>query len=73
MKCASKARPNSAAVDGLPHSLREAMAMQEIEGNPLSSDDVALFVMFECENWPHEKRLAHIRDLTRKAVAPAAE
>ena len=28
---------------------QNAMAMQEIEGNPLSAEDVAMFEMFECE------------------------
>ncbi len=66
-------RSKDTVVDVLPHSLREAMALQEIEGNPLSAEEVALFVMFERENWPHEKRLAYLRDLVRKAVLPAAE
>ena len=38
MKSASKDHSNNTAPDGLPHSLREAMAMQEIEGNPLSQE-----------------------------------
>jgi hypothetical protein len=73
MKIAFKGRSNSTAADGLPHSLGEAMALQEIEGNPLSPDEVALVVMFERENWPHEKRLAYISDLARKAVSPTGE
>jgi hypothetical protein len=73
MKTAFKDHSNGAAAEDLPHSLREAMAMQEIKVTPLSSDEVALFVMFERENWPHEKRLAYIRDLARKAVVPAVE
>lgn len=73
MKSASKGRSNNAAPDTLPHSLREAMAMQEIAGNPLSPEDVALFVMFERENWPPEKRLAYIRDLARKEVVPTVK
>ena len=73
MKTAFKHHSNSTAPDDLPHSLREAMALQEIEGNPLSPDDVALFVMFERENWPHEKRLAYLSDLARKARVPTGE
>lgn len=38
----------------------EAMKLQEIEGNPLSDDDVAMFEMFEREGWPHERRRAYI-------------
>ena len=36
------------------------MRLQEIEGNPLSADDVAMFEMFEREAWPHERRRAYI-------------
>jgi len=68
MNSASKDRANSTAGDSLSHSLREAMAMQEIEGNPFDEADIALFEMFERENWPHERRLAYIRDLARKAA-----
>jgi len=38
----------------------EAMKLQEIEGNPLSYDDVAMFEMFEREGWPHDRRRAYI-------------
>jgi hypothetical protein len=37
-----------------------AMRMQEIEGNPLSAEDVAMFEMFEREAWTHEQRRAYI-------------
>lgn len=40
--------------------LREAMAMQEIEGNPLDAADIAMFEMFEREGWSHERRRAYI-------------
>jgi len=42
------------------------MRLQEIEGNPLSSDDIAMFEMFEREAWSHDRRLAYIL----AAVAP---
>lgn len=73
MKSPSKDRSSSTAADAFPHSLREAMALQEIAVNALSPEDVALCVMFERENWPHEKRLAYIRDLARKEVVPTVE
>lgn len=41
-------------------SLREAMALQELEGNPLTKEDIEQFVMFEREGWSHEKRREHI-------------
>ena len=37
-----------------------AMRLREIEGNPLSSDQIAMFEMFEREGWPHEQRRAYI-------------
>jgi hypothetical protein len=48
----------------------EAMRLQEIEGNPLSAEDVAMFEMFEREAWPHERCRAYI---LAKAVPLAAE
>jgi hypothetical protein len=37
-----------------------AMRLQEIEGNPLSPDQVGMFEMFEREAWTPDQRLAHI-------------
>jgi hypothetical protein len=39
-----------------------AMHLQQIEGNPLSPDQIAMFEMFEREGWTHERRLAYILD-----------
>ena len=47
-----------------------AMRLQEIEGNPLSAEDVAMFEMFEREAWSHERRRAYI---LARAVPLAAE
>ena len=47
-----------------------AARLQEIEGNPLDAEDVALFEMFEREGWSHERRRAHI---LAGAARPAAE
>ena len=33
---------------------------QAIEGNPLTSSEVAMFEMFEREGWDHERRRKHI-------------
>lgn len=44
-----------------------AMHLQEIEGNPLDTEQVAMFEMFERERWPHEKRLAYILERVAKA------
>ena len=37
-----------------------AMRLQEIEGNPLTAEEVAMFEMFEREAWPHDRRRAYI-------------
>ncbi len=52
----------------------EAMRLQEIAGNPLSTDQVAMFEMFEREGWSHERCQAYLLERARKnAAAPAAE
>ena len=47
-----------------------AMRLQEIEDNPVSPDQAAMFEMFEREAWSHERRRAFI---LAKAVPLAAE
>jgi hypothetical protein len=47
-----------------------AARLQEIEGNPLDADDLAMFEMFEREGWSHERRRAYI---LAAAAKPAAE
>jgi len=47
-----------------------AMHLQEIEGNPLTPEEVAMFEMFEREAWPHDRCLAYI---LAKAKTLAAE
>ena len=36
------------------------MHLQEIENNPLSQEQVAMFEMFERNRWTHEQRRAYI-------------
>jgi hypothetical protein len=43
----------------------EAMNLQEIEGNPLHAEDIAMFEMFEREGWSDGQRHAHIAALAR--------
>ena len=45
----------------------EAMNLQEIEGNPLDTEDIAMFEMFEREGWSDEQCRAYI--LARKPPA----
>jgi hypothetical protein len=47
----------------------EAMTLQEIEGNPLTAEEVAMFEMFERERWPHERRRAYILAGVRQIAA----
>ena len=61
-----KARLSATDVDQARRRRLGAMRLQEIEGNPLSSDDIAMFEMFEREAWSHDRRLAYIL----AAVAP---
>jgi hypothetical protein len=46
----------------------EAMALQEIEGNPLDAEQVAMFEMFERERWSHEKCRAYLLARARDAA-----
>lgn len=48
-----------------------AMRLQEIEGNPLSLDQVAMFEMFDREGWSHEKRRAFLLERARHAGSSA--
>jgi hypothetical protein len=51
-----------------------AMRLQEIEANPLSPDQIAMFEMFDHEGWSHERRTAYLLDRARRAgVSHAAE
>jgi hypothetical protein len=47
----------------------EGMAVQEIEENPLSADQTAMFEMFERERWSHARRREH---LAARVVAESA-
>jgi len=51
--------------------LAEAMNLQEIEGNPLSAEDRAMFEMFERERWPHERCRQYIIEHARVHVQAA--
>lgn len=50
----------------------EAQHLQLIEGNPLDADDIAMFEMFECERWPHERCRAYILEHIRREQQAAA-
>ena len=50
----------------------EAMRLQEIEGNPLDAEQVAMFEMFEREGWSHEQCTAWLLERARRAGVPDA-
>lgn len=39
---------------------REAIRLQEIESNPLDAEQIAMFQMFEQENWSEERIAEHL-------------
>lgn len=53
----------------------EAIKLQEIEGNPLTPEEIAMFEMFDREGFTDEQRHAYILDRinSRKPISPAAE
>lgn len=50
----------------------EAMHLQEIEGNPLDGQDIAMFEMFEREGWSHEQCRAYIIAQAKGERVPVA-
>ena len=50
--------------DGVKRRL-DAAHLLAIEGNPVTAEDMAMFEMFDRENWPHERRLAFIIEQAR--------
>jgi hypothetical protein len=53
------------------HRLKEAMRLQEIEGNPLNAEQIAMFEMFEREGWSEARCLEHVIRRARKRAAGA--
>jgi hypothetical protein len=47
----------------------EAMRLQEIEGNPLNAEEIAMFETFEREGWSHERCTEYLLDRARRRVA----
>lgn len=55
-------------------SLKEAMHLQALEGNPLDAEDIAMFEMFDREGWSQAERVAYILHEARgQTITPAAE
>ena len=51
----------------------EAMALAEIEGNPLMLGDTELFDLYEREGWTHERRIADLHERAAAHLAPPPE
>ena len=65
---------NSAASAAPNQLLAEAAHLQAIEGNPLTTEEIAMFEMFEREGWSPERRRAHIlRRIEDRGRVAAAE
>lgn len=58
--------------DGPRLRVLEAAHLQAIEGNPLTSDELAMFEMFEREGWTQEHQRAYVLDQLRKRRSPHA-
>lgn len=55
--------------DGPRLRVLEAAHLQEIEGNPLTAEETAMFEMFEREGWNPERQRAYVLERL-KAVRP---
>jgi hypothetical protein len=49
--------------------LEGAIRLQEIEGNPLDAEQMAMFEMFEREGWSDERRLKYVLERARRRAA----
>jgi hypothetical protein len=56
-----KTGPNAKAAQ--MQRFREGLVLHEIEGNPLTPDEIAMFEMFHREGWTHEQRRAYMAKL----------
>jgi hypothetical protein len=59
-----------ADLDAAKQRRLDAMALQEIEGNPLAYADTEVFEMYEREGWSHERRRADLLERIATLEAP---
>ena len=52
---------------------REACALQAIEGNPLTPEEIAMFEKFSREGWSDERVIAYLTARARETSDVAAE
>ena len=62
----SKPRSDARELAARAQRFREACALQAIEDNPLSAEQIAMFEMFRREGWSDERRRAHLDARARK-------
>lgn len=58
--------------DSGPLTVAAAMKLQQIEGNALDAEQIAMFEMFEREGWDHSRRIAYIRERYTLVSVPDA-
>ncbi len=56
-------RPTQIELESL--CFRESLRLHEIEGSPLTDEDIEMFDMFHREKWSNDKCLNHIKELVR--------
>lgn len=54
------------------HRFREACALQDIESNPLTPEEIAMFDMFRREGWSDERRRAYLDNLATSLASDIA-
>ncbi len=64
-----KSKPDDAERE---HRFREACALQKIENNPLTSEEIAMFDMFRREGWSDERVLESLGARARKQASDLA-
>ena len=63
--------PSTNPISRRQHDL-DAIRLHEIEGNPFTREDNALFEMFDREGWSGEQRRAHIFEESRRRLGSTA-
>ncbi|MBI1492015.1 hypothetical protein [Halocynthiibacter styelae] len=64
--------PTDTDIEKIRERRLEAMHLQEMEGNPLSPEQIAMFEMFEEKRWTEEQCIEHIRQRAQKLAKRSA-
>jgi len=68
----SKPSPDTRDQVARARRFREACALQAIEGDPLTPEEIAMFEMFRREGWSDERRRAHLAARARRLASGLA-